>query len=76
MHYQNAKNTDLSEYSAQFPNLPAMDILWLLEDPDLNEVPGHLKKNPLLKVAVDKLSLLMSDMVGSDSQFDDGERWW
>ena len=70
-------DTDLREYSAQFPNLPVMDILRLFEDPVLDEVPGHLKKNPLLQVAVEKLSLLLSkDMVGSDSQFDDEERWW
>lgn len=71
------KGTELREFSAQFPNLPVMDILRLVNDPDLNDVFVDLTDNHLLQVTVDKLSRLLSKQIlGSDSHFEDGERWW
>ena len=67
----------LRKYSMEIPSLPVVDILRLVEDPELDDVSDYLIDNPLLQVAVDKLSQLLSkDMVGSDSHFDGGEQWW
>ena len=61
----------------EIPSLPVVDILRLVEDPELDDVSDFLKDNPLLQVAVDKLSRLLSkDMLGSNSQFEGGEQWW
>ena len=69
----------LREYCMKIPGLPVVDVLRLVEDPELDEFSDYryLKDNPSLQVAVDKLSQLLSeDMVGSNSHFDDGEQWW
>ena len=61
------------------PQLPVSDIVRFCRDPnnDAADTNYALKRNPVLQVAVDKLShLLSSSGVGSDSDFEKGEHWW
>ena len=71
---------DFCRYNTlSLPQLPVCDIVRFYRDPNCEaaEANDTLMRNPVLQVAADKLShLLSSSGVGSDSHFEKGEHWW
>ena len=78
-----AMSKDDNEYcrnnALALSQLPVSDIVRVYRDPlcDIDEASSFLRHNPVVQVAVEKIShLLSSSGVGSDSHFEKGEHWW
>ena len=76
---KSSSNESLRWHVASDPKLPVIDIVLLSREtyPDSGDINETLRSNPLIQVAVDKLSRLLSrEGFGSSCHFENGENWW